>query len=201
MPHPQRPKNFHEKDLVDQRIDEFTGLEEVTEGDLNKVAVAEQIQEKLDEYRAKALGMTAAEFRSEVHQSARLGEFLGNRPHEKCHAHAIVSGGHPRAARPRAILARLKMRIDDPHNGCWLPENTSAKREMPRWLKDAIPHSRIHRNGYYFWLRNVISLAMIKDLQMLKAALKDVETKLQASTLPPYVMLTAAQLRSQGIEA
>lgn len=72
---------------------------------------------------------------------------------------------------------------------------------MPPWLKDAVPHSRIHRNAYYFWLRNVISLALVKDLETLKAALKEVEMKLQASTMPPYVMLNAAQLRSQGIDA
>lgn len=199
MPHPERPKRFDEKDRVDQTIDEFAALEEASQGDLNKVAVAAQIQTKLDDYRAKAAGMTTDEFRNEAHQSARLGEFIGPRPHPRCHAHAIVSGGHPRAAQTRAMLARLKMRIDDPHNGCWLPENTAAKREMPAALKDAVPHSRIHRNGYYFWLDTVINLMSTTNTEQLVAALGNVKTRLQASTMPDYVMLRADELRARGM--
>ena len=91
------------------------------------------------------------------------------------------------------------MRIDDPHNGCWLPENTAAKRVMPPELKDAIPHSRIHRNGYYFWLDTVINLMSTTNTGELTAALKTVETRLQASTMPSYVMLSASELRKLGM--
>jgi len=199
MPHPARPKRFHEKDLVDRSIDEFVGQENATQGDLNKVAVSAQIQTKLDEYRAKAAGMTPEEFRNEVHQSSRLGGFLGARPHPRCHAHAMVSGGHPRAAQTRAMLARLNMRIDDPHNGCWLPENTAAKQVMPPTLKKAVPHSRIHRNGYYFWLDTVINLMSTTNTEQLVAALGNVKTRLQASTMPAYVMLRADELRGMGM--
>ena len=200
MPRPERQKRFHEKDFTDHTIDGVSGKESLSQSDLNKVAVSAQIQAKIDEYRAKVAGMTPEELEAEKHVPSRLAEFMGERP-SHCHAHAIVSGGHVDAAPARAILAWLEMRIDDPHNGCWLPENTAAIRHVPQWLKKAVPHSRIHRKGYYFWLNTVISVPRIGDMNSLIMALKEIETKLQASTMPTYVMLTAADLRKKGMIA
>ena len=200
MPLPDRPKRFHEKDMVDRSIDDVSGKESLSQSDLNKVAVSAQIQAKIDDYRARAAGMTPEELESERHLPSRLAEFMGDRP-SNCHAHAIVSGAHTDAAPARAILAWLEMRIDDPHNGCWLPVNTAAVRNVPQWLKKAVPHSRIHRKGYYFWLNTVISVGRIGDIDSLIVALKEIETKLQASTMPSYVMLTAKELRKRGMIA
>ncbi|WP_425487764.1 AHH domain-containing protein [Microbulbifer rhizosphaerae] len=60
----------------------------------------------------------------------------------------MVSGAHKGAATQRAIMAAIGMRIDDAHNGCWLPKNTAAISQMPRRLREAVPHSRIHRYDY-----------------------------------------------------
>ena len=200
MPRPERPKQYHEKDMTDHTIDGVAGQENLSQSDLNKVAVSAQIQAKIDEYRATAAGMTPEEMEEEKHLPSRLAEFMGERP-SHCHAHAIVSGAHLDAAPARAILAWLEMRIDDPHNGCWLPVNTAAVRHVPQWLKKAVPHSRIHRKGYYFWLNTVISVPRVGDMNSLIMALNEVETKLQASTMPSYVMLTAEELRKRGMIA
>ncbi|MCI0507600.1 MAG: AHH domain-containing protein [Gammaproteobacteria bacterium] len=186
-------------DWVDFAIEEFSKLENPSQNDLNKVIVAADVQYKIDTYRAQAKGMTIEELENEKHQSERLAEFLGKRPHSKCHAHAIVSGGHPRAAAARAILAWFEMRIDDPENGCWLPENTAALREMPSWLKRAIPHSRIHRNGYYFWLNTEVNLTSIKESKDLLFRLKQVAARLQNFAFPSYVMIKAEELKQKGI--
>ena len=196
---PPYNKPYAQKDMIDHAIDRFVLLEKPTMGDLNTVITSASLQFKIDTYRAQAENMDYDSFMNEKHQSKRLGEFLGVRPHPKCHAHAIIAGNHPRAAATRAIIAWFEMRIDDPHNGCWLPENTAAKPHMPQWLRQAVPHSRIHRNGYYFWLDQTISLSHIKNIDELKRSLRQVKTKLQNSTFPSYVMLKAEQLKKQGM--
>ena len=80
--------------------------------------------------------------KAETHSSARLANHLAEecdpRPNKYCHAHAIVAGKHPEAVKLRAVLAWLNMRIDDSHNGCWLPRNTAAKIHMPTRLRKAV---------------------------------------------------------------
>lgn len=95
----------------------------------------------------------------------------------------------------RAILAWLKMRVDFPLNGCWLPHNTAAKPHMPGHLSLAVPHSRIHRNGYYMWLGSLLDQSRIDSEHTLKKVLRDIKHKLQTSTFPEYVMYKAEQLR------
>ena len=80
-----------------------------------------------------------------------------------------------------------------------MPENTAAVPRMPKWLQKAVPHSSIHRNGYYFWLDTITNIMSITTADDLKIALKDISTRLQASTFPTYVMLTAAELKRMGI--
>jgi len=78
---------------------------------------------------------------NERHYSSRMALQLKRtgfpRPSSRCDAHAIISGSHKLAAQMRAILAWLKMRIDDHHNGCWLPRNITDKVHMTAFLRDA----------------------------------------------------------------
>jgi len=187
------PKRIDEMDRVERKIFNKSTQDKLTEFDLVDLDIVAQIETKLDEYRYSAVGMSKREIRIEAHQSKRLGEHLAilgdEKPHPACHAHAIVSGAHKRAARLRGILAFHKIRIDDPFNGCWLPENTNAKSLMPPRLKKAVPHSRIHRFNYYFWLRQEINTKKTKSPDDVKYALKTIGHQLQASTQPPYVMI------------
>lgn len=118
---PKTVKKFADKDRVDQAIDHFSTLDSPTAGDLNRVKIASQVERGLDKYRAAAKKMNIDELEDERHQSSLLSHFMsasGNpKPHSKCHCHAIVSGAHQYAAELRAVIAWLKMRIDDPDNG------------------------------------------------------------------------------------
>jgi hypothetical protein len=187
------------KNRLELSIEKFASLENPTQGDLNAVIVEADLQKKIDDYRKGAQNMDEVELENEAHRSDRLGAFLGPKPHSECHPHAIVSGGDPRAAAARAVLAWHKMRVDDPFNGCWLPRNTAAVRKMPRWLKGAVPHSRIHRNGYYFWLNSKISLDLIETAKQLKPVLTEVAARLQTCTFPKYVMKKAEELKKLGM--
>ena len=80
------------------------------------------------------------------------------------------------------------MRIDDPRNGCWLPCNTKARLHMPRWLQNAVPHSRIHRKSYYRWLGDIINPMLIKNNNDLIQALKMVRMRLQSGRLPRHIL-------------
>ena len=195
MPTPKTDKPDYQKDQLDRAIDHFAGLEEPSLNDLNGVTAIAQVQAGLNLYRAIARNMTPEELEDETHNSSLLGEFIeaeGHpRPHSLCDAHAIVSGGHTGAARVRAVLAWYQRRIDDPINGCWLPRNTAAINSMPEYLRTAVPHSRIHRKGYYLWLQGIISLTTVSSETELVNALRTVKHKLQTSTFPEYVMLPA----------
>ena len=189
---PRTDKKLYEKDRIDLAVDHFARLEKPTRGDLNRVRVIAQVEQRLDEYRAATAGMSIDELQDEMHQSSLLAHFMsasGNpRPHPKCHAHAIISGAHKYAAELRAIMAWLKLRIDDPDNGCWLPENTAAKSHMPRHLKGAVPHSRIHRYNYYFWLNTLIDPAITSTQTDLRRTLNMIASRLQSGGQPIYVM-------------
>lgn len=189
---PRTEKKLYEKDRVDLAIDDFAKLDNPKKSDLNRVKVMAQIELGLDKYRAAAANMNTDELEYEAHQSAILAHFMeatgDTKPHSKCHAHAIISGAHRYAAELRAILAWLKLRIDDPDNGCWLPENTAAKPHMPKRLQNAVPHSRIHRYNYYFWLNSLISPETTSTQDDLRRMLNMIATRLQSGSQPKYVM-------------
>jgi hypothetical protein len=186
---------YYQKDQVDHAVDHVASLEsEPSFPDLHKVVAASQVQVGIDKYLAdaKAKPMTTQELRKEEHNSARLGlhlESVGKTRPSKCHAHAIVAGKHHNAAVIRALMARLKIRIDDPDNGCWLPENTAATPHPN--FPAAVPHSRIHRYNYYFWLRH--RLGKIRKEDMFRVDLQLISQHLQQSTMPDYVMLKKGQ--------
>ncbi|WP_051786173.1 AHH domain-containing protein [Endozoicomonas numazuensis] len=190
---PVNEKRYYQKDRVEHSIDRFASTKNPTPADLIAVSVTAQVELGIDRYRIGADEMTRKELRNEQHESSRLAGHLedtgDSKPHPKCHAHAIVSGAHKDAAPMRAVLAHLKMRIDDSYNGCWLPENTSALTYMPKRLKQAVPHSRIHRFNYYFWLGTLINTSKTKSQDDLKYTLKTIELRLQAGSQPTYVML------------
>lgn len=137
--------------------------------------------------------MTEKQRLNEEHDSARLAGFMeastDPKPHKLCHCHAIVSGSHGEAAAARAVMAWLSMRIDDPRNGCWLPANTKARESMPERLRNAIPHSRIHRKTYYRWLDENISFTLTDSIEALASKLKMVRVRLQSGSVPPVILL------------
>ena len=93
----------------------------------------------------------------------------------------------------KTYSGETRRRIDDPINGCWLPHNTAAKSHMPERLKNAVPHSRIHRHHYYGWLRSVLRSNRIKSQADLDKLLVGVSFRLQTGSLPQEVMLLADQ--------
>ncbi len=110
---------------------------------------------------------------------------------EELLAHAIVSGGHPRAVTLRGILAKYKIRIDDPDNGCWLPNNTEAKKKM---RSPAVPHSRIHRKNYYRWMDTYIRFPATNNEAYCRFQLNMIKDRLlKMDSLPDYVMLPAGE--------
>ncbi len=131
--------------------------------------------------------MTEQQLLTNEHSSLRLARRLverhGVRP-SKCHAHAIVAGRHKFAAPTRALMATLRIGIDDPDNGCWLPENTAATPH-PAFLKTP-PHSRIHRAAYFQWLR--IRLGCIRVEAAFRTQLNIIARMIQNGDLPPQVM-------------
>lgn len=189
MRHRDDTKPFHEQDLLDRTIEAtIKKAGELTLADLNRITVAAQVQAGIDQYRAEAIGMSVNELYSEKHDSSRLARHLeeaGQPRPPRCHAHAIVAGRHQHAAVLRALMANLKIRIDDTDNGCWLPENTAATPH-PTFPK-AIPHSRIHRHNYFFWIRS--RLEPIRNPEMFRLDLRLIAKRLQESTCPEYVMM------------
>ncbi len=196
MPLPEYLVKYHEKTPVELTIQDVI---KNTEGkwvasQVNRVKVVASVQMGIEKYRQGAASMSDIQLEDEKHDSGRLGEFLDatvmRRP-PRCHAHAIVSGHHDDAVDLRMLLAIYKLRIDDPFNGCWLPENTAATPH-PAFPK-AVPHSRIHRYNYYFWLSTRLNEVTIKNLKMLQGQLKLIAQHLHERTFPDYVMLRKGQ--------
>lgn len=119
-----------------------------------------KLQAKLASFRREGADMTSFFLASEAHSSTLLGKLLRcidfPRPGLGWEAHHIVSGGHKEVAAARALLADedIKMRIDDPENGCWMPK--TKKDARPTIYPNAIPHCRIHRERYYNWIFNML---------------------------------------------
>ncbi len=184
--------------VVNHAIRNFADKEKPSLLDWNHLKVISQIQQGLVAYEAKGRGMSFEQLIRSEHDSSRLARHMAAngdpRPSKHCDCHAIIAGKDPRSVPMRAIMAWVKMRIDFPLNGAWLPHNTAAKPHMPRKLSNAVPHSRIHRNGYYRWLGTVIDQSLIKDDKSLANALRTIRFKLETSSFPSYVMLRADQL-------
>lgn len=189
---PDTSPKFADKDLVDRTLDDILSTLEndgsLKVSDINRIKVAAQVQAGIDRYRAEAQEMSSKALREEEHNSARLGRHLeerfGPRP-PRCHAHALVAGKHIYAAELRLIMAKLKIRIDDVDNGCWLPENSAATPHPA--FPNAPPHSRIHRYNYFFWVNS--RLSSIRDEKLYRTNLRLIARMLYTGKFPEYVML------------
>ena len=198
MPIPEPAEKYYLQTALDRAIDNFGKKHNSDQlryqlAEEAYIGVIASIQAGLEKYRQAAAKMGSKDIRGEEHNSKRLGEHLRAtgkaKPDDRCDAHAIVSGAHKYAALGRAMLARHKIRIDDPDNGCWLPRRS---KDTPHWaFPKAIPHSRIHRFNYYFHVWNVIRNT--KNEPTLRFALQRIGARLQDGTLPKNVMLPKGQ--------
>lgn len=136
----------------------------------------------LSKYQAEAKGMTKPQFLKEEHDSKRLAKHLkatGESRPPNVAAHAIVSGAHPEAKAARRILAKFKIRIDDPDNGVYLPRDSRfiPHEKMP----DAANHAKVHSDEYYINITNILNTAT-STLEC-RVALKLIAKKLRNGTL------------------
>lgn len=198
LPHHGMPESKPDvfKSRTEKAIEEFAAIDCPKMSDINKLNTISQVEAgvlEMMQYISKGYhGMTRTQLEEEEHCSAKLGErmtALGEERPDDHDAHAIVSGAHPRAATLRGILAKYKIRIDDPDNGCWLPHNTKAKKKTG---SPAVPHSRIHRKNYYLWMDSYIHLPTTKDETYCRFQLNMIRLRLlNMCELPNYVMLAA----------
>lgn len=188
MPIPLETVKVYEKTHIDLVIEEFAEIEKPTVSDMNKVIVQAYISDQLDQYRLDAIKLSEKTLREEGHSSKQLADLMAisddSRPHVDCECHAMISGKHRLATPMRAIMAWCKMRIDDPRNGCWLPRHYDVVNNMPKWLRDAVPHQGLHNPRYYDWLDQKINIDLINGLSDLIDALKMVRLLLQTGKLP-----------------
>ncbi len=148
-------------------------------------------QAKVQAYIASGAQMSWIDLVSEKHSSAILGKHLRwsgiQRPGANWEAHHIISGDHREASISRGYLADedIKIRIDDPDNGSWMPKTKADAR--PTIYPDAIGHNRIHRQRYYDWIQNALS-AMDDPFQV-RAFLNTVRTQLLHGNIKPEIKL------------
>ncbi len=139
-----------------------------------------RLAKKLVAFRREGAEMTFQQRLVDKYSSATLGKHLRvsgiSRPGAKWEAHHIVSAKHQEAVGARLIIAEddIAIRIDDPDNGAWMPKNKADAR--PTLYPNAIGHNRIHRQLYYRWIENAITM-MDDDLQV-RTFLNTVRTQL-----------------------
>ncbi|WP_086932031.1 AHH domain-containing protein [Agarilytica rhodophyticola] len=138
---------------VERLLAEFAKKDKPTAADFAAIGTLGEMYDKLDQYRIDAMNMSTEQLKVEKHKSGRLAEHMTKacdpRPSSRCDCHAMISGGMKKAIQVRAVLAWLKVRIDDPINGCWLPRDWEDRLYMPNHLRSAVPHCRIHHGRYY----------------------------------------------------
>lgn len=143
------------------------------------------------QFRNGATGMSFVELFQEKHSSSRLGLHLRidnqPRPGARWEAHHIVSGDHKEAIPSREILADddIKIRIDDPDNGCWMPKTKADAR--PTMYPNAIGHNRIHRQRYYDWIYRVME--PMETEGQVRAFLNTVRAQLLEGNIKPEMKL------------
>lgn len=162
-------------------------------------AARHRAQAKLQDYIEAGLRMKSGELAKEIHSSEKLGKHLRwdgqSRPGANWEAHHIVSGDHPEANVSRGYLADedIKIRIDDPDNGCWMPKTKADAR--PTIYPNAIGHNRIHRQLYYDWIERTLSV-MNRPGQV-RAFLNTVRAQLLQGNIRPEMKL---QEEIDGVE-
>ncbi len=206
---PEKP--IYKLSLTDRTINKLINNNaKITYEPLHQVYNAAQVEEGIRKMRNEGDAIPPETILVEEHNSKTLSENMTRigdpRPHEKCDAHAIISGAHAKAEGARFILAAFNRRIDDPVNGCWLLMNTAAKSEMPTRLKKAMPHSRVHRYKYFQWIDRHLNwgefervkntdpaIAHKKRQELLDCKLVSIAFKLQSGSFPQWVLLRSDQ--------
>lgn len=150
----------------------------------NKLMMKGTIQalSALSKYQAEAKGMTKPQFLKEEHDPKCLCRHLKAagfvRPPNVA-AHAIISGSHPEAKAARKILAKFRIRIDDPDNGVYLPRDS---RFIPHEnMPDAANHAKVHTDEYYINVTNILNTAT--SALECRVALKLIAKKLRDGSL------------------
>ena len=133
-------------------------------------------------YQAESKGMSKQQFLREEHDAKRLSRHIKatgiSRPPNVA-AHAIVSGSHPEAKAARRILAKFKIRIDDPDNGVYLPRDSRfiPHEKMP----DAANHAKLHTSEYYLNITSI--LRQSTSASDCRVALRSIAKKLRNGQL------------------
>ena len=177
---------------VEKLLIDFSKKDKPSIADFAAIQNLGAMYDRLDNYRIEASSMTNSQLKNESHNSTRLADHMRRagdpRPSPRCDCHAIISGRHKEAILIRAILAWLMVRIDDPLNGCWLPRDWNDQMYMPNYLRNAVPHKRIHHKRYYEWMGSRINFMSIKTPEQLINALRLIRSCLQSGAVPPEVM-------------
>ncbi|WP_444997795.1 AHH domain-containing protein [Aliikangiella sp. IMCC44359] len=177
---------------IEKLLVEFSKIDKPTAADFAAFTTRGLICDNLDKYRLKAAKMSRDELKKEKHNSSRLARHMikagDPRPSTYCDCHALISGSRKEAMGLRLVLASLQLRIDDPHNGCWLPRDWQYRIYMPNYLRKAVPHCRIHHKKYYQWLGQFIDRNITRTTEQLINTLRLARTALQSGAVPPEVM-------------
>ncbi|THB63696.1 MAG: hypothetical protein D6B27_11810 [Gammaproteobacteria bacterium] len=132
----------------------------------------------LSGYYSQANQMSMKDLMSEKRKPSRLArhmKYVGKHRPANVVAHAVVSGNHSEAIAARRILAKWKIRIDDPDNGVFLPRDARfiPHDELPK----AVNHAKLHTNEYYLNVTNVLGRS--KSQNECRAALRLIALELQ----------------------
>lgn len=183
-----RPSFTH----VERILVEFSKIKKPGVADFMAFRSRLAIGDQLDKYRSKVHEMSDAQLQGEKHSSRRLANHMRQagdpRPSPRAACHHMISGGHKDAFLMRLVMVSMAMRIDDPHNGCWLPVDWEDRAFMPNHLRKAVPHKRIHTENYYRWLAGHINMATIRTPEQLIHKLRFARRCLQSGAVPPNVM-------------
>ncbi|WP_245929350.1 AHH domain-containing protein [Agarilytica rhodophyticola] len=194
-------KNTHLKSLLDvvfeQSQKELKHMRSQLDSDSQELAKKERefmfkecaklenigkLQSKLDAYREANSSMTPAQRAKEclaTDNSEKLGNHLRAIGQFRCgfrwQAHHIVCSRHGSHAAARFILLAY-MLINDPFNGCWLPQKHKYAQGTP--YPNAVGHVYLHTNDYAQWVTREIRPAnnlsdLIRRLQGIRLKLID----------------------------
>lgn len=204
--------HHRQNSLLDQAIETYknadTNISVAQEqGLLDHISCLASVDASLLKYREEAKDWKTIDFRNEQHCSSNLGKNMTragkinpfpakpsspNEAPNRIEAHHIIPGDDGRfekAVLLRARLARANVRVDDPNNGVWLPK---TQRDRLPAHPDAVPHRRIHREGYYRFLSGIFLRE--KNAVMFRVKLNLVGSQLLAGDTPDWMMLPKNQL-------
>lgn len=144
-----------------------------------KLETIGNLQVRLDAYREAQCGMNPGQRNKSAASSEQLGNHLRANGQfkfgRKWRAHHIVCSRHSSHVRARFLLFAY-LGINDPHNGCWLPEK--HKYATGTVHRHAVGHVYLHTSEYAEWiegeLRNAYTEAgLISKLMGIRLKLLD----------------------------